>query len=136
MRNAYRRLSAVNSTHICLSLAHIIVAVHFLIPAWTISDTTPLNQLGQRALPGLQRGEPLVMYALHPRRPGLRYTLGDNQQIIETFSPDILQSVLNDAGVGYILSAKDQSLPPLSGTLQQEAVAGKWELWHYQRNNR
>jgi 4-amino-4-deoxy-L-arabinose transferase-like glycosyltransferase len=128
----WRNTSKTVVSGICLSVAHIIVAVHFLMPAWTTSDTTPLNQLGQRALPGLQRGEPLVMYALHPRRAGLRYTLSHNRKIIETFSPDRLQSVLNDAGVGYILSAKDTALPPLSGTLQQEAVAGKWALWRYQ----
>ena len=119
-----------------LSLALIILSVHFLMPAWSSSDTAPLNELGQRALPGLQRGEPLVMYALHPRRPSLRYTLGHNQQLFETFSPVSLQSVLNDAGGGYVLTAKDTSLPPLSGTFQQEAAAGQLVLWRYHSNNR
>jgi 4-amino-4-deoxy-L-arabinose transferase-like glycosyltransferase len=114
-----------------LSLALIILAVHFGMPAWINSDTAPINELGRRALPGLQRGEPLVLYALHPKRPSLRYTLGYQDQLTETFSPDVLQSVMTGAGHGYILTANDVSLPPLSGTLQQAAAAGRWALWRY-----
>lgn len=128
-RKTFRTLVAA----IVLSLSLIILNVHFIIPAWSVSDVAPLNALGERTLPALQRGEPLVMYALHPKRPSLHYTLGHFNQIVETFSPDVLQNILSDAGHGYVLANEATSLPSLPGTLKQEATAGQWTLWRYDR---
>src|SRR5207248_4948421 len=81
-----------------MSLALIVLDVHFVLPVWNGYNAAPLNGLSQRALPALRSGEPLVLYSLH--RPSLRYILGHNEQIVETFSPDILQNVLTSNGHG------------------------------------
>jgi hypothetical protein len=107
--------------------------VHLVLPAWSAHEVAPLNTMGQRTLPALQRGEPLVIYALHPQPISLHYTLGHENQIFETFSPDNLQNVLRDAAHGYILTTTDTILPSSSGTFQQEATAGRWVLWRYNR---
>ncbi|HMF56548.1 MAG TPA: glycosyltransferase family 39 protein [Pyrinomonadaceae bacterium] len=117
-----------------MSLSLIVLLVHFIMPVWSDYNAAPLNGLSRSTLPALQNGETLVLYALH--RPSLRYILGHNQQLIETFSPDILQSVLSSAGHGHILTRRDTTLPPLPGALQQEAEAGQWVLWRYDSNAR
>lgn len=129
----WRNTSKTLISAISMSLSLIVLTVHFVLPAWNDYEATPLNTLGQRTLPALQRGEPLVIYALHPQRISLHYMLGHENQIFETFSPDSLQSVLIDAGHGYILTTKDTGLPSSSGTFQQEAIAGQWALWHYDK---
>lgn len=117
-----------------MSLALIAVVWHFGLPAWGNDEVAPVTNLGRRALPALERGEPLVIFALHPKRPSLRYTLRHNSQIIETFSPDALQVILRDAGNGYVLTGRDTALPTLPGTFQQEAAEGRWALWRYQNS--
>ncbi len=126
-RNARKAVYA----SMALSIVLIILAAHIGLPAWSNRTAAPLNELGQRTLPALERGEPLVMFALHPKRPSLRYLLGHNSQIIETFSPEALQSVLQNAGRGYVLTAHDTALPILPGDLRREALAGQWALWRY-----
>ncbi|HEX8494064.1 MAG TPA: hypothetical protein VF658_14555 [Pyrinomonadaceae bacterium] len=127
----WRKTPRAIGSLMALSLALIVLAQHFGLPAWSNYNAAPLNELGQRTLPTLQRGEPLVMYALHPKRPSLRYLLGYTSQIVETFSQESLQSVLRDAGRGYILTANDTTLPFLPGPVRQEAVARQWTLWRY-----
>jgi 4-amino-4-deoxy-L-arabinose transferase-like glycosyltransferase len=127
----WRQTSRAAGSAIMMSLALIVLGVHFGMPAWSSQTAAPLNALGQRTLPALERGEPLVMYALHPKRPSLRYLLGHTGQIVETFSAESLQSVLKDAGRGYVLTAHDATLPPLPYPLWQEATAGRWVLWRY-----
>lgn len=132
----WRNPSRTVVSAMCLSLALIIVSAHFLMPAWSRSDAAPIIELGRRTLPALQRGEPVVLYALHPRRLSLRYLLGHHRQVIETFSPEILQSVLNGAADGYVLTSRSTALPSLRGTVHPEATAGEWTLWRYQRHRR
>jgi hypothetical protein len=115
-----------------MSLVLITLAWHFGLPAWSKYEWAPVTNLGRRSLPALERGEPLVVFAVHPKRPSLRYMLGHNSQIIETFSPDTLQGVLRDAGNGYVLTGHDTALPALPGTFQQEAAEGRWALWRYE----
>jgi 4-amino-4-deoxy-L-arabinose transferase-like glycosyltransferase len=115
------------------SLSIIALTTHLLLPAWSRNEAAPLNALGQRTLPALERGEPLVLYGLHPRRISLYYMLGHSSQIIETFSPDTLQHVFRDAGHGYILTKTETPLPAFPGTFKPEATAGKWTLWRYVR---
>ena len=129
----WRNTSKTVVSAMSMSLFLIVLIVHFVLPAWSAYEVSPLNTLGQRTLPALQRGEPLVIYALHPQPFSLHYTLGHENQIFETFSPDNLQNVLRDAGHAYILTTKDTTLPSSSGTLQQEATAGQWALWRYNR---
>lgn len=118
---------------IAISLAFILLVVHIVLPAWSRYDVLPLKALGARTLPALERGEPVVMYALHPKRPSLHYMLGHDEQIVETFSPETLQNVLQRAGRGYVLTTGTAALPQLSGAFQQEATAGQWTLWRYDR---
>lgn len=118
---------------LAMSLSIIVLIAHVGLPAWDANSAAKINALGQRALPALERGEPLVLYSLHPKRISLRYLLGHNNQIYDTFSPGQLQEVLTGAGQGYVLAAKDTLLPPLPGTLQPEAEAGSWVLWRYGR---
>jgi 4-amino-4-deoxy-L-arabinose transferase-like glycosyltransferase len=129
----WRSPSRTVAPAIALSLAFIVLVVHIVLPAWSRYDVVPLNELGGRALPALERGEPLVMYALHPKRPSLHYMLGHDERIVETFSQDTLQNVLRDAGHGYVLTTNATTLPTLPGTFQQEATAGQWALWRYDR---
>ena len=130
-RNARRAVYA----SMALSLALIILAAHIGLPAWSNATTAPLNELGQRTIPALERGEPLLLYALHPKRPSLRYLLGHSPQVVETFSPEALQSVLQNAGRGYVITAHDNTLPILPGDLRREALAGQWALWRYERSD-
>lgn len=115
-----------------MSLVLITLAWHFGLPAWINAEAAPVANLGRRALPALERGEPLVIFAVHPKRPSLRYILGHNSQIVETFSPETLQGVRRDAGDGYVLTKSDTALPPLPGTFQREATEGRWALWRYE----
>ena len=73
------------------------------------------------------------MYAIHPKHPSLRYLLGHSEHVFETFSPETLQSVLNDAGRGYVLTSAETPLPPLAGKVQREAAADRWVLWRYEQ---
>ena len=132
----WRKTSRAVSSAIMMSVALVVLAVHFGLPAWSSQTADPLNALAGRTLPALQRGEPLVMYALHPKRPSLLYQLGHTNQIVETFSAHSLQSVLKGAGRGYVLTANDTTLPSLAYPLQQEATAGKWVLWRYDESHR
>jgi hypothetical protein len=116
---------------VIISLSLAVLTSHFLLPAWSSRAAAPLNTLGRRTIPALQRGEPLAIFALHPLRLSLRYTLGHTNQIFETSSPDILKSALEEAGHGYILTKKDTPLPSLSGTIYEEATAGQWALLRY-----
>lgn len=116
-----------------MSLTIIFLTTHLLLPGWASYDVVPLKSLARRTLPALERGEPVVLYALHPKRVSLHYMLGHNDRIIETFSPEILQNILREAESGYVLTGIDRQLPPLPGTLQQEAAAGPWVLWRYNR---
>lgn len=116
-----------------MSLSIIVLTTHFLLPAWGAHDAVPLRALAQRTVPALERGEPVVLYELHPKRISLHYMLGHSNQVFETFSPEILQDALNNAGTGYVLTGRDTSLPSLPGTFQQEATDGPWVLWRYNR---
>jgi 4-amino-4-deoxy-L-arabinose transferase-like glycosyltransferase len=132
----WRKTSRAVGSAIMMNIALIVLAVHFGMPAWSSQTAAPVNALGQRTLPALERGEPLVMFALHPKRPSLLYLLGHTGQIIETFSAEALQSVLSRAGRGYVLAAHDATLPSLPYPLRQEAAAGKWVLWRYDESAR
>ncbi|MDQ3815452.1 MAG: glycosyltransferase family 39 protein, partial [Armatimonadota bacterium] len=74
------------------------------LPAWNNYDIAPLHNLGRRALPALERGEPLVIYALKPTHTSLRFVLGHTPQVTETDQPRVLQQVMNRAESGYILT--------------------------------
>ena len=127
---------STSKTFVCavlMSLSVLTLTAHLLLPAWSSYEAVPLNTLGQRTLPALQRGEHLVLYELHPKRISLHYMLGHDSQIVETFSPEILQNVFRAHRHGYILTKKDSALPPLPGTLKQEAAAGQWALWRYDK---
>lgn len=116
-----------------MSLAIIVLAAHFLLPSWSEYDAVPLKALAERTRPALERGERVILYALHPKRISLHYMLGHRNQVIETFSPEILQGVMLEDGAGYVLTGKDRPLPSLPGSFQKEAAAGPWVLWRYNR---
>lgn len=122
-------------TTILMGMVMMFVLVHAQLPLWA-GYWTPRKQLGQLTLPALQKQEPLVLYSLKkPQATSLRFVLGHNEQIIETYEPEILQSVLREKGRGYVLTVKDASLPALPGKFQQEATGGKWILWRYDDTN-
>jgi hypothetical protein len=129
----WRNTAKTFASAFILSLALIVLTTHFLLPAWANSDPVPLKELAQRALPAAERGEPVVFYALQPRRISLHYMIGPNNHVSQTFSPETLQNTLGNAGNGYVLTGRDTSLPPLPGTLRQEATSGPWVLWRYSR---
>ena len=114
-----------------MSLAIIVLATHFLLPAWSEYDAVPLKMLAEQTRPALERGERVVLYGLHPKRLSLHYMLGHRGQVIETFSQETLQGVMQEDGAGYVLTAKDRQLPSLPGTFRQEAEAGRFVLWRY-----
>jgi 4-amino-4-deoxy-L-arabinose transferase-like glycosyltransferase len=118
---------------VIISLALTVLTAHFLLPAWSRQEAEPVKALAQRTLPALERGEPLALYALHPTRISLRYRLGHTNQVFETSSQEIMQRAMEEAGHGYVLTKKDTPLPFLPGTIQQEATAGQWVLWRYDR---
>ncbi|MGI8734626.1 MAG: hypothetical protein ACR2LM_15140 [Pyrinomonadaceae bacterium] len=116
-----------------LSLILIVFVTQIGFPRWSAQSAAPLNELGLRTLAAVQRGEPLVMYAIHPKHPSLRYLIGNSDRVFETFAPETLQSVLQNGGRGYVLTPRETVLPVLPGKLQQEGAAGRWVLWRYEK---
>jgi 4-amino-4-deoxy-L-arabinose transferase-like glycosyltransferase len=131
-RNAARTFAA----SLILSLTLIFFVTQIGFPRWSTQSAAPLNELGLRTLPAVQRGGPLVMYAIHPKHPSLRYLIGNSDRVVETFAPETLISVLQEAGSGYILTPSETTLPILNGNLKQEAAAGRWVLWRYEKEDR
>lgn len=129
----WRNTSKTFISAFTMSLTIIVLTTHLLLPAWSDYDAVPLKSLAERTRPALERGERVVLYALHPKRISLHYMLGHTNQVIETFSPEILGGVMREDGAGYVLTGRDKELPPLPGTFQQEAAAGPWILWRYSR---
>ncbi|HEX8173504.1 MAG TPA: glycosyltransferase family 39 protein [Pyrinomonadaceae bacterium] len=129
----WRNTSKTFLSAFIMSLTIVVATTHFLLPAWSRYDAAPLEALAVRTRPALERGERVVLYALHPKRISLHYMLGHESQIIETFSPEILQGVMQEDGTGYVLTGKDRPLPTLPGSFHQEAAAGHWVLWRYNR---
>ena len=130
---SWRRVANAFAASLIVSLALILFVTQVGFPRWSTRNAAPLNDLGMRTLPALQRDEPLVMYAIHPKHPSLRYLLGHSEHVFETFSPETLQSVLNDVGRGYVLTSAETPLPPLPGKFQQEAAADRWALWRFEK---
>lgn len=133
----WRDTARIFMATVIISLSIAVLASHFLLPAWSDNEAGPLNRLAERTRPALERGEPLVMYQLHPKRISLRYMLGHTGQLTETFSPELLQSIVRESGRGYILTKRDNAPPELQGstttTVRQEAAEGQWALWRYDR---
>src|SRR6185503_9338903 len=130
---SWRRVASAFAVSLIVSLTLILFVTQVGFPRWSARSAAPLNDLGMRTLPALQNDEPLVMYAIRPKHPSLRYLLGHSERVFETFSPETLQSVLNDVGRGYVLTSAETPLPVLPGKFQQEAVADRWILWRYER---
>ena len=131
---SWRRVASAFAASLIVSLTLILFVTQVGLPRWSARSAAPLNYLGMRTLPALQKDEPLVMYAIHPKHPSLRYLLGHSEHVFETFSPETLQSVLNDAGRGYVLTSAETPLPVLPGRFQQEAAADRWVLWRYEKD--
>lgn len=121
---------------ILMSLALVVLATQLMLPAWGNHNAASLKELAERVRPALEGGEPLVVYDLLRRRPSLRYMLGRNEQITETSSQDVLQSVLKNAGRGFVLTEDERGLPFTSGNFRREAIAGEWALWRYDDDDR
>lgn len=121
-RNAARAFTA--ST--ILSLILIVFVTQIGFPRWSAQSAAPLNELGLRTLTAVQRGEPLVMYAIHPKHLSLRYLIGNSERVFETFAPETLMSVLQNAGRGYILTPRETVLPvlPESYSRKERLAAG------------
>ena len=96
---SWRRVASAFAVSLIVSLTLILFVTQVGFPRWSARSAAPLNDLGMRTLPALQNDEPLVMYAIRPKHPSLRYLLGHSERVFETFSPETLQSVLNDVGV-------------------------------------
>ena len=130
---SWRRVAGAFAAQLIVSVSLILFVTQVGFPRWSTRTAEPFNNLGMRTLPALQRSEPLVMYAIHPKHPSLRYLLGNSEHVFETFSPETLQGVLNDAGHGYVLTSAETPLPTLPGKFQQEATADRWVLWRYEK---
>jgi hypothetical protein len=130
---SWRRVANAFAASLIVSVSLILFVTQVGFPRWSTRSAAPINELGMRTLPALQRNEPLVMYAVHPKHPSLRYLLGHSEHVFETFSPETLQRVLDDAGQGYVLTSAETPLPKLPGKLQQEAAADRWVLWRFEK---
>ena|GEM_PF-5094386 len=107
--------------------------VHLGLPVWSNYNIAPLHNLGRRALPALERGDSLVIYALKSGRTSLRFVLGHTPQITETAQSTKLLRIVQQTGHGYIWTTRKMSLPalPVPLTLHQEAATAEWMLWSY-----
>jgi 4-amino-4-deoxy-L-arabinose transferase-like glycosyltransferase len=116
-----------------VNLALVVLLARFGLPTWNAYDIRPLHHLALQALPGLHRGEPLVVYSFRHRRPSLRYVLGPTQRLYETGIPAVLQQVARNAPSGAILVNQGTPLPPLAAALRQQSAEGRWILWRWER---
>jgi 4-amino-4-deoxy-L-arabinose transferase-like glycosyltransferase len=117
-----------------MNLSLIVLIVHVLVPAWAKREIEPVNKLAQLAAPALNQGEVLFLYRLHPPRTSVRYLLGHETQILDTASPEFLQSALTNSGRGYVLTTTDAHLSLSAGTLQPVATESHWQLWRYDQD--
>ncbi len=130
---SWRNTARTFVSTLVMGLTIIVLTTHFLLPAWGGYDVVPLRALAERTIPALERGEPVVLYSLHPKRISLHYLLGHNDQLFETFSPEILERALGKGGAGYVLTGRATPLPAMQGNFQQEAAEGPWVLWRYNK---
>lgn len=120
-------------TTFALNAMAVLLAIPLGLTAWSNHDIAPLNDLGRRLLPELDRGELLVLHTFHPARTSLRYVLGHTDQIIEPGGREIAVRVMNDRGRGYLIVARDTPLPPYEGHMILQAVYGRWTLWRFEK---
>lgn len=110
------------------------IILHSARPVWSQKQIEPMNELGRRTLPALQRGEYLVIYEANSPTPySLHFQLGHPDQIKVVILRHELPGVLDQLQHGYVLAQRKAVFDPLPIELQQETSAGSWILWRFDR---
>jgi 4-amino-4-deoxy-L-arabinose transferase-like glycosyltransferase len=110
------------------------ILLHLARPVWSQQQIEPMNELGRRALPALQRGEYLVIYEANSPTPySLSFQLGHPDQIKVVLLRHELPAVLDQLQHGYVLAQRKAIFYPLPMEPRQEATAGSWILWRFDR---
>jgi hypothetical protein len=110
------------------------IILHSARPVWSQKQIEPMNELGRRTLPALQRGEYLVIYEANSPTPySLHFQLGHPDQIKVVILRHELPAVLDHLQHGYVLAQGKAVFDPLPIEPRQEATAGSWVLWRFDR---
>ena len=113
-----------------LSLA--VMFAHLAMPAWSRFDIEPLWRLAETTRPSLQKGEPLVLYGIHPARTSVRFLPGHSELITETTDAPALEQVIEHYPRGQILAINGDPLPAISARARVDATNGRWVLWRFE----
>ena len=133
-----KRTQGAACAMILMSMFTAVIIAHFARSAWSdYYHSAALNQLAQQTVPGLQRGEQLILYDLgSPTRYSLRFLLGHIDQITDTSETEVLLRTEKEHRRGYIITSRDNYLPRVAGNVQKESRAGKWLLWRFDTDER
>jgi 4-amino-4-deoxy-L-arabinose transferase-like glycosyltransferase len=130
----WRKVQTLAVVSILTAAMVAVIILHSARPAWNRQQIDPLIELGQRTVPALERGEHLILYEANKPTPyGLRYRLAHPEQISEVLLRHKLPPVLNELQHGYVLAPRKAIFYPSPVQLHQEAVAGSWILWRFDR---
>jgi 4-amino-4-deoxy-L-arabinose transferase-like glycosyltransferase len=111
-----------------------VIVLHSALPVWSRHETAPVNELAQRTLSALECGEYLVIYEANSPTPyRLRFQLGHPQQIESVVLRHELPPALEKLQHGYVIAPQKAVFNPLTVELRQEARAGSWILWRFDR---
>jgi len=117
-------------TAVLFGLLFAFLAGHDGLPRWDAYDIAPLHRLARSLIPALQQGKAVMVYALEPSRPSLRFVMGHPSQVHTPGTPEELRQLLERYNGGFILAQKNTTIPanlPCKPSREQED--GRWVVY-------